>query len=96
LARPTGRKPHVARQARRDRRGTGKGQHGYEADIQGNFTNSKHKWQRRRSALRIADPVSTGLIGKRLMAGVRERGVIARPEAGTPQGGPRSPCLTNL
>jgi hypothetical protein len=46
-------------------------------------------------ALRIADPVITGLIGKWLNAGVMEHGVIARLEAGTPQGGPCT-LLTKL
>ena len=47
-------------------------------------------------ALRIADPVITGLIGKWLKAGVMDHGVVARPEAGTPQGGPISPGLANV
>lgn len=47
-------------------------------------------------ALRIAAPVITGLIGKGLKAGVMEQGVVARPEAGTPQGGPISPGLANV
>ena len=55
-----------------------------------------HEWLRTMIALRIADPVITGLIGKWLNAGVMEHGVIARPDAGTPQGGPISPCLANV
>jgi hypothetical protein len=47
-------------------------------------------------ALRIADPVSTRLIGKGLQAGGMAHGVVARPEAGTPQGGPISPGLANV
>jgi len=47
-------------------------------------------------ALRIADPVITGWIGKWVNAGVMEHGVVARPAAGTPQGGPISPCLANV
>ena len=84
----TGRNPHMALKALRDHIVTGKVRHGYEADIQGYFTNSNHQWLRKMIALRIADPVITGLIGKWLQAGVMAHGVVARPEAGTPQGGP--------
>lgn len=91
-----GRKPHLALKALRDHIVTGKVRHLYEADIQGYFTNLNHKWLRRMISLRIADPVITGLIGKWLKAGVMEHGVVARPEAGTPQGGPISPCLANV
>jgi RNA-directed DNA polymerase len=68
----------------------------YETDIQGYVTNIKHEWLRKMIARRIADPVITGLIGKWLKAGVMEHGVVARPEAGTPQGGPISPGLANV
>lgn len=44
-------------------------------------------------ALRMADPVITGVIGTWLNAGGMEHGVIARPEARPPQGGPIAPCL---
>jgi RNA-directed DNA polymerase len=91
-----GRNPHLALKALRDHIVTGKVRHLYEADIQGYFTNLNHKWLRRMISLRIADPVITGLIGKWLKAGVMEHGVVARPEAGTPQGGPISPGLANV
>jgi RNA-directed DNA polymerase len=90
-----GRTPHMALKALRDHIVTGKVRYVYEADIQGYFTNINHKWLRQMIALRIADPVITGLIGKWLKAGVMEHGVVARPEAGTPQGGPISPGLAN-
>lgn len=89
----TGRKPHMALQARRDHIVTGKVRHVYEADIPGAFTNIHHQWLRKMIALRIADPVSTGRMGKWLQAGARAHGVVARPDAGTPQGGPISPGL---
>jgi RNA-directed DNA polymerase len=92
----TGRNPHGALKALRDHMVTGKVRHVYEADIQGYFTNINHEWLRKMIALRIADPVITGLIGKWLQAGVMAHGVVARPEAGTPQGGPISPCLANV
>ena len=91
-----GRNPHMALKALRDHIVTGKVRHVYEADIQGYFTHLNHEWLRKMIALRIADPVISGLIGKWLNAGVMEHGVIARPEAGTPQGGPISPCLANV
>jgi RNA-directed DNA polymerase len=90
-----GRNPHLALKALRDHLVTGKVRHVYEADIQGYFTNLNHEWLRRMISLRIADPVITGLIGKWLQAGGMEHGVVARPDAGTPQGGPISPCLAN-
>ena len=91
-----GRNPHLALKALREHIGTGKVRHVYEADIQGYFTHLNPEWLRKMSALRIADPVITGLIGKGLNAGVMEHGVLARPEAGTPQGGPISPGLANV
>jgi group II intron reverse transcriptase/maturase len=70
-----GRNPHQALKALRDHLVTGKVRHVYEADIRGYFTNLNQEWLRRMLALRIADPVITGLIGKWLKAGVMEQGV---------------------
>jgi RNA-directed DNA polymerase len=91
-----GRNPHMALNALRDPIVTGKVRYGYETDIQGYFTNINHAWLRKRIARRIADPVITGRMGKWLKAGVMEQGVVARPEAGTPPGGPISPGLANV
>lgn len=91
-----GRHPHRALKARRDHLVTGKVRQVYEADIQGSFTPINQEWLRKRIALRMADPVITGLIGKWRNAGVMEHGVRARPAAGTPQGGPSSPGLANV
>jgi RNA-directed DNA polymerase len=91
-----GRNPHLALKALRAHLVTGKVRHVYEADIHGYFSNINHKWLRQMIALRIVDPVITGLSGKWLKAGVMEHGVVARPEAGTPQGGPSSPGLANV
>jgi group II intron reverse transcriptase/maturase len=82
-----GRNPHLALKALRDHLVTGKVRHVYEADIQGDFTKINQKWLRRMSSLRIADPVILGRIGKGLKAGVMAHGVVARPDAETPQGG---------
>ena len=91
-----GRHPHRARQARRERIVTGQVREGYETDIQGSFPNLTQEGRRKRSARRIAAPVRTGLMGTWLTAGVREQGGGARPDAGTPQGGPRSPGLAHV
>ena len=91
-----GRNPHMAIKALRDNVVTGKVRHVYETDIRGYFTTINHQWLRKMLALRIADPVITGLIGKWLRAGVMENGVVARPQSGTPQGGPISPILANV
>jgi len=91
-----GRNPHMALKALRDNVVTGKVRHVYETDIRGYFTTINHQWLRKMLALRIADPVITGLIGKWLRAGVMENGVVARPQSGTPQGGPISPILANV
>jgi RNA-directed DNA polymerase len=68
----------------------------YEADIRGYFNHINHQWLRRMVAHRIADGVILRLIGKWLRAGVMQDGVVIRPEAGTPQGGPLSPILANV
>jgi RNA-directed DNA polymerase len=91
-----GRKPHLALKARRDHIVTGKVRYGYETDIHGYCTNIQHEWRRKMLARRMADPVITGLSGKGLKAGGMEPGVVARPEAGTPPGGPISPGLANV
>ena len=86
----SGRNPHMALKALRDHMVTGKVRHVYEADIQGYFTNINHEWLRKMIALRIADPVITGLIGKWLKAGVRDTdGQVLHPVTGSPQGGTR-------
>src|SRR5262249_5918362 len=91
-----GRNPRLALKALRDHIVTGKVRHEYGAASQGYFKHLHHEWLRKMTALRIAAPGITGLIGQWLNAGVMEPGVIARPEAGTPQGGPISPCLANV
>jgi retron-type reverse transcriptase len=91
-----GRHRHLALKARRDHIVTGKVRHGYEADIQGYCTHLNHEWLRKMIALRIADPGIPGVMGKWRNAGVMEHGVSARPEAGTPQGGPLAPCLAHV
>jgi len=91
-----GRQPPRALQALRDHRGTGQGRPGAEADIPGYCTHRNHEWRRKMIARRRAAPGITGVSGKGRNAGVMEHGVSARPEAGTPHGGPLSPCLANV
>jgi hypothetical protein len=85
----------LALKALRDHLVTGKVRHVDEADIQGCCTHLKQEWLRRMISLRIADPVLTGLMGTWLQAGVMAHGVVARPDAGTPQGGPIAPGLAH-
>jgi hypothetical protein len=70
-----GRNPPWALQARRNHLVTGQGRQVDAADIQGYCTPLHQEGRRRRISLRIADPVSTGLIGNWLQAGVMEQGV---------------------
>lgn len=91
-----GRSPHQALKALRGQIVTGKVRYVYETDIRGYFNNLNHSWLRKMIAHRIADPVIRRLIAKWLKAGVMYNGVVARPGAGTPQGGPISPCLANV
>ena len=86
----------MARKALRDHIVTGKVRQGYEAGIQGSCTPIKHAWLRTMIARRMADPAIPGLIGTWRHAEVTEHGGIARPAAGTPQGGPLSPCLAHV
>jgi RNA-directed DNA polymerase len=85
-----GRNPHRALKALRDHIVTGKVRHVYEADIQGYFTHINHEWLRKMIALRIADPVITGLIGKWLNAGVMEQGAFTGSGIGPRRTRPRS------
>jgi group II intron reverse transcriptase/maturase len=91
-----GRNPHQALRSLRATLVTKKVRHLYEADIRGYFNHINHQWLRRMVAHRIADRVILRLIGKWLRAGVMQDGVVIRPEAGTPQGGPLSPLLANV
>jgi hypothetical protein len=91
----TGRHPPRALQALRDPVGTGPGRDVYATDSPGDCTHSKQEWLRTMSARRMAAPVITGRLGTWGNAGVMEHGVGARPAAGTPHGGPRSPGLAN-
>ena len=90
------RHPHHALRALREQIVTKKVRHMFEADIRGYFNHINHSWLRQMVAHRIADPVILSLVGKWLKAGVMQDGVVVRTEAGTPQGGPISPLLSNV
>lgn len=91
-----GRNPHHALQALRVQIVTKKVMQVFEADIRSYFTRINRQWLRKMVAHRIADPVITSLIGKWLNAGAMQDGVVIHTEAGTPQGGPISPVLSNV
>lgn len=91
-----GRNPHHALRALRLQIVTRKVSHVFEADIRSYFTCINHQWMRKMVAHRIADPVIQKLIGKWLRAGAVVDGDLIPTEAGTPQGGPISPVLSNL
>jgi RNA-directed DNA polymerase len=66
-----------------------------DSDLEKCFDHVGHDRLRRRLAERIADKRLLKLIRAYLQAGILDDGLITRPEAGTPQGSPLSPCLSN-
>ncbi|MFZ4405267.1 MAG: group II intron reverse transcriptase/maturase [Pseudobdellovibrionaceae bacterium] len=90
------RNPHMALKGLATSICKGKVSFVYETDIKGYFNTINHQWLRKMVKHRIKDPLINRLISKWLKAGVMDKGVVARPEAGTPQGGPISPILANL
>jgi len=67
-----------------------------EVDIQKFFDTLDHERLREILGQRVRDGVLVRHIGKWLNAGVMEAGMVAHPEAGTPQGGVISPLLANV
>ena len=67
-----------------------------DADISKCFDSIDHGHLRGFLDLRINDGVIRRMIDKWLAAGVLDKGVLQRPEAGTPQGGVVSPTLANV
>jgi RNA-directed DNA polymerase len=67
-----------------------------DADIKSYFDTVNHEWMLKFLAERITDRTMLRLVGKWLKAGIMEGGVVARNDAGTPQGGPLSPLLANI
>ena len=67
-----------------------------DVDIKGYFDHVNHKWLMKFLKHRIADRTILRLVSKCLNAGVMDNGVVIRNDAGTPQGGPISPLLSNI
>jgi len=67
-----------------------------DLDIRKFFDTLSHNHLREILKARVCDGVLTRLIGKWLKAGVWEKGNVAYPEAGSPQGGVISPLLSNV
>ena len=67
-----------------------------DADIAKCYDSIDHGHLRGFLDLRINDGVIRRMIDKWLAAGVLDKGVLRRPEAGTPQGGVVSPILSNI
>lgn len=67
-----------------------------DVDIRKYFDTIEHGQIQAMLRQRVNDGVITRLIGKWLNAGVREKGQLSYPEAGSPQGGVISPLLSNI
>jgi group II intron reverse transcriptase/maturase len=67
-----------------------------EIDIRKFFDTISHDHLREFLKRRVRDGVLLRLIDKWLKAGVLEDGCVTYPEAGSPQGGVVSPCLSNV
>src|SRR5205823_14442330 len=67
-----------------------------DVDIRKFFDTIDHGHLRDFLTRRVRDGVLLRLIGKWLNAGVLEGGCVTHPEAGSPQGGVVSPCLSNV
>jgi RNA-directed DNA polymerase len=67
-----------------------------EVDIRKFFDTINHDHLREFLKRRVRDGVLLRLIDKWLKAGVLEDGCVTHPEAGSPQGGVISPCLSNV
>ncbi len=67
-----------------------------EVDIRSFFDALDHGHLRSFLDQRVRDGVVRRTIDKGLKAGVREKGMVARPKSGSPQGGVISPVLSNV
>lgn len=91
-----GRSPHQALAAVRSAVMAMGGGWVVDVDVRKYFDTIPHEKLREVLSLRIRDGVINRLVGKWLKAGIWEEGVVSYPEAGTPQGGVISPCLSNI
>lgn len=67
-----------------------------DIDVSKYFDCVDHKYLREFLQLRVNDGVINRLIGKWLKAGIWDKGQVAFPDEGTPQGGVISPLLANV
>ena len=70
--------------------------HVIEADIKGFFDNVSHEWMMTFLRRRVKDPSLLRIIGRFLIAGYMDSGLLVTTEKGTPQGGNLSPMLANI
>lgn len=70
--------------------------HVIEADIKGFFDNVSHKWMMEFLGRRINDPSFLRIIGRFLIAGYKDSGLLVESVKGVPQGGTLSPMLANV
>lgn len=70
--------------------------HVIEADIKGFFDNVSHAWMMEFLGRRITDPSLLRIIGRFLIAGYKDSGLLVESVKGTPQGGNLSPMLANI
>jgi retron-type reverse transcriptase len=67
-----------------------------EADIKGFFDTVSHTWMMKFLGQRIGDPSLLRIIGRFLIAGYKDSGLLVESVKGTPQGGTLSPMLANV
>ena len=70
--------------------------HVIEADIKGFFDAVSHKWLMEFLGRRINDPSLLRIIGRFLIAGYKDSGLLVESVKGVPQGGTLSPMLANI
>jgi RNA-directed DNA polymerase len=70
--------------------------HVIEADIKGFFDNVSHKRMMEFLGRRINDPSLLRIIGRFLIAGYKDSGLLVESVKGVPQGGTLSPILSNI
>ena len=70
--------------------------HVIEADIKGFFDTVSHTWMMEFLGQRIGDPSLLRIIGRFLIAGYKDSGLLVESVKGTPQGGTLSPMLANV
>jgi len=70
--------------------------HVVEADIKGFFDTVSHEWMMKFLQRRIHDPSLLRIIGRFLIAGYKDSGLLVESVKGVPRGGTLSPMLANV